>query len=188
MTATYKAIVYEGDVDAEEFIEIQNALVVDPKVIRETIQRSVEVSELKSIADSIVFVGPRYDKLRTKLEKRTSLTASTKQKILKRASQIEDFCNKHSVRGTQVQAAFPDLILSSRRKLLAKGVKLQRFVPDSVLPLEYQFPGVGPVLEEKYKTEDHYIQFTKDLTRILSQGRFSWNEAIVRNSLLWTIE
>jgi len=71
---------------------------------------------------------------------------------------------------------------------MKNNAPLQRFVPDDVLPLIFQFPGSGPVLPLDLKNSEHYGNFNIALTKALSQNTQEVNWSIVNKTLEWSID
>lgn len=177
----------EFAIDVQEIINISSALVVDPKAIRTRLLDEFDVATLSEIAASVVTIGPRPDRVRAKLNRVSNVSNDIKKLILSHAQRLDKFQKDNSIRITQFQAAFPDLIYAYRLEIKGKGGPLQRFVDDSVLPIEYQFPGSGPILPKKYRTESHYFKFQERLSFVLSQGQLEMNRNIVQASIEWYI-
>jgi len=173
--------------DVKDYNDIYSSLIVDPKAIRETLIKKEDLQTLTKIAEYIVEVGPRPDKIIAKLNTRLSVKPEISQKIMTRVNEINAFIKKHNIRATQFQAAFPDLILKVREYILEQNGNLQRFVADSILPIEFQFPGSGPVVPSDFRNNEHYGKFNEALTRALSQGTQEVNWTIVAKSLEWAI-
>jgi len=183
----YAEVKSEIKTEVKEYNEISSALIVDPKAIRETLLGKEPADVLTRIAEHIVFIGPRPDRVTAKLNTRVAIKTETLNKINQRIQDLSSFIKKHSIRATQFQAAFPDLILKIRDNVNKNKGVLQRFVPDSILPLLYQFPGSGPVVPDEFRGEDHYGAFNIALTKALSQNQQDVNWTIVNKSLEWSI-
>jgi len=184
---SFNSISVEIKVNIKDYNDVTSALIVDPKIIREKLIQSESKSILADIAECIVVIGPRPDRIIAKLTTRVNATVDVLNKIRDRVQKIETFIKKHLIRGTQFQAAFPDLIFKARESILKQNGSLQRFVSDEVLPIIFQFPGSGPILPDGYRNQDHYGQFNIELTKALSQGRLNVNWSIIERSLEWKI-
>jgi len=176
---------YQFDYDANK--DLVQALAIDPRSIRVALLKThaTNMTTLKAAVTAIAVVGPRADRVLVKEDKITD--TDKRRNIISLANRIVDFENDNSVRGTQVQAAFPDLILSTRRKLIKAGAQLQVFVDESVIPLEYQFPGSGPVIPQKFIDDGSYAEFMEKLSRTLSKGTKGAREDIVKASVSWRL-
>jgi len=186
-SASFVEVKAEVNFDIKDYNDIYSALIVDPKAIRETLIKREDASVLSKIAEYIVEIGPRPDRILLKLNSRLSVKPEIAQKITLRINELNNFIKKHNIRATQFQAAFPDLILKVREFVIGNGGTLQRFVADSILPIEFQFPGSGPVLPQEFKDAEHYGKFNEALTKALSQGQQEVNWTIVSKSLEWSI-
>jgi hypothetical protein len=173
-------------VNVVEYNEIISALSIDPKSIREKVIESKEV--LLAISEAIVTVGPKPDKTLARLSKRSNIPVITINKVRTKVQTIMAFISKYAIKGTQFQAAFPDYIWKVRRDLLDAGAVLQRFCSEIVLPIEFQFPGSGPILPFNYRTMEHYGAFCEALTKALSQGQQEVNWLIAKKSIQWVVE
>jgi hypothetical protein len=183
----FDAVSVDVKIDSRDYTDVTAALTVDPKVIREKLLLSEDKKIIADICECIVVVGPRPDRVLAKLSTRAQVSLEVQNKIKERTTKIDVFCKKHNIRGTQFQAAFPDIIFKNRDKLIKDDVKLQRFVADDILPVVFQFPGSGPILPDSYRNTEHYGQFNVELTKALSQGRLSVNWSIIQKSLEWKI-
>jgi hypothetical protein len=150
-TVSFPEIKGESVIDAKDYTDIYSALIVDPKAIRENISKKEHTDVLARIAADIVEIGPRPDRVQAKLQSRISVKPEIAQKITTAINEVTGFIKRYNIRATQFQAAFPDLILKCRVKLIKANAVLQRFVPDEVLPLVFQFPCSGHVLTNEYK-------------------------------------
>jgi len=187
ITNTYDAVAVDIKIDSRDYTDVTSALVVDPRIIREKILQNEDKKIIADISECIVIVGPRPDRVLAKLSTRVNVSIDLQNRIREKTNKIDGFCKKHNIRGTQFQAAFPDVIFKVRDKLLKDDVKLQRFVSDEILPIVFQFPGSGPVIPDNYRNTEHYGQFNIELTKALSQGRLSVNWSIIQRSLEWKI-
>jgi len=183
----FNEIDVEFKFDVKDYNDIYSALIVDPKAIREVILTKESKEILAKIAEYIVEIGPRPDRITAKLSTRVSVKQDILTKINIRVNEINTFTKKHNIRATQFQAAFPDLIVKARLVIKNNGGNLQRFVPDNILPILYQFPGSGPIVPEDLRDENHYGLFNIALTKALSQGTQDVNWTIVQKSLEWVI-
>jgi len=185
---TFPGISVEIKVVVKDYTDIAAALAVDPKAIREKLLETEDAEVLATIAEHIVTVGPRPDKTLAKLARRSNIAPATVTKIREKVGAISAFIARVGIRATQFQAAFPDLILRVRESIMKGGGVLQRFVPETTLPILFQFPGSGPVLPDDYRDEEHYGAFNIALTKALSQGQNEVNWTIVHKSLEWKID
>jgi len=183
----YESVSIDVKIDSRDYTDISSALIVDPRAIRERLLSVEDKKIISDIAECVISVGPRPDRVLAKLATRTLVPIDIANKIRTRTEKIDTFCKKHSIRGTQFQAAFPDLIFKGREKLIKDNVKLQRFCPDEILPLIFQFPGSGPIIPDIYRSEDNYGQFNVELTKALSQGKLNVNWTIINKSLEWRV-
>jgi len=184
----FQDVKIEIKMDIKDYTDIYSALVVDPKAIRDNLLKKETADTLGRIAAMIVEIGPRPDKIASKILSRSIVKKEIADKINIRVQDINTFIKKHNIRATQFQAAFPDLILRCRVNLMKNNAPLQRFVPDDVLPLIFQFPGSGPVLPLDLKNSEHYGNFNIALTKALSQNTQEVNWSIVNKTLEWSID
>jgi len=184
---TYEPLSVELKINIKDYIDISSALIVDPKAIREKILATENKNLISEVAECIIFVGPRPDRILIKLSSRSSVPIEVSNKIKDKINKIESFIKKHNIRGTQFQAAFPDVLFKIRESILKQKGILQRFCSDDVLPIVFQFPGSGPILPDEYRNVDHYGNFNVELTKALSQGKLSVNWSIIEKSLEWKI-
>jgi len=178
----------EIKMDIKDYTDIYSALVVDPRAIRDNLLKKETPDALGKIASMIVEIGPRPDKIAIKIMSRTQVKKEVAEKINLRIQEINTFIKKHNIRATQFQAAFPDLILRCRVNLMKNNAPLQRFVPDEILPIIFQFPGSGPVLPNEFRNSDHYGVFNVALTKALSQNTQEVNWSIINKTLEWSID
>lgn len=173
-------------ISLEEFNEIQSNLQIDPRSLRLKVKEDAKV--LYAIAEAIVVTGPKPDKTLNRLNKRVGVKESSAEKIRVKARTILAFVAKYAIKGTQFQAAFPDYIWKVRRDYLDINAPLQRFCGDTVLPIEFQFPGSGPILPLEYRKMEHYGVFVEALTKALSQGKQETNWLIANKSIEWVVK
>jgi len=184
---TYQSVSVEIKINIKDYTDVSSALVVDPKAIREKILSLENKNIISDIGECIVIVGPRPDRVLAKLATRVNVSIETTNKIKDRVQRIENLIKKYSIRGTQFQAAFPDIIFKARESVIKQNGLLQRFCSDDILPIIFQFPGSGPILPDSYRNQEHYGQFNIELTKALSQGKLSVNWSIIEKSLEWKI-
>jgi hypothetical protein len=176
--------------DIEDILKIQGNLFVSPATIRqEIISGTTNLADLSRIATLITLFGVNPNKSRGRIL-RTQANIDIKSKAIKLLDELvvrlSNLKANSIVRGTQFQAAFPDLILASRQFLISKNWVPQRFVEEDVLPLEFQFGGSGPIIPDALF--QGYRDFCEEFTEKISQGKSTVNKEIMEQSLRWRLK
>jgi hypothetical protein len=110
---------------------------------------------------------------------------------------LKSFEKTYGVRATQLQASFPDIISHFKSGLYNLGCNVQRFVPEEIIPIQYQFPGSAPVVPKAYKelkvgedakiAKTAYRQLVEAITKAFGGEKAVVNETIYNASLNFNI-
>lgn len=181
--------------DLDEIIKAQGSIFANPINIRSRLLTSYATDEAKKIISRIctliVILGPNPDRAYVRIRQRLAVSGSKDTKaldyVLELNKLLRDAQNKVAgLRGTQVQAALPDLIYQSRKFLMDKGLWTpQAFIKSDLLPVEYQFPGAAPIIPQEHL--DAYPEFAEAFSMAISQNKRHANEQIVKQSMAWRI-
>lgn len=193
----FSALDYYSATDVDEILSVQSLLFINPVVIRAQIMKKLGkggMPRLSRIATLISVIGPNSDASAERLINRNpDQTGEDKVKgAMKLIAELSTLIRAVSeagatIRGTQFQAAFPDLIYKSRVFLIkTKNWMPQRFVDPTVFPLKLQFPGAGALIPESM--HDGYIKFMTSFSKTISRGLQEVNLTIVNQSLAWKIK
>jgi len=90
----FNEIDVEFKFDVKDYNDIYSALIVDPKAIREVILTKESKEILAKIAEYIVEIGPRPDRITAKLSTRVSVKQDILTKINIRVNEINTFTKK----------------------------------------------------------------------------------------------
>jgi len=167
-------------------------IAIDPKRLREKILNDVgdarkSILQLSRMAFIIAAIGPNPDRNQERIDNMSD--GDEKSTVTQANSDLWRLLTKFAIRGTQFQAAFPDLVAAAMYHMESTwGIALREVIPKEVLPRYYQFPGSAPVLPDNVggKTrEEVYILFQQKFSTLVNGD---YNEQIVRQSLEWRID
>jgi hypothetical protein len=192
----YAALDYWQSADVDEILATQSLLFINPVGIRAEILKRVKKGGLPALsraATLIAIMGPNPDAtdqrivVRNPDENKRGEVERARALVSELSAYLVEFSgDKNPVRGTQFQAAFPDLIFKARKFLMnTKNWSPQRFVGPDVYPLALQFPGSGALIPENM--HDGYITFMTAFSETISRGLQPVNMTIVHQSLSWKI-
>jgi len=187
-----------GD-DLSTFIQIADALAIDPRQIRneyyDSAARRFRSDKVQGLIISAIKginqIGPNPDYTLIKVDMKSNLTENQKLSIKTIAIKLQNDLRELKRRGPHISAAFPDLLYGLRVKFIEAGYKsrYQTFVSESILPVALQFPGSGPMIPNKDDVEvlKVYHEFQEALSLRLSQGSAGRNIGITNQSLSWSL-
>jgi len=190
--------------DWAELLGAASSLFVNPSAIRAKIRAMTGFSQekLSRALLTIVLFSPNAQKIIARANLKLGDTDKSKPMLINLANNFNNYLaeikanTSTTVRGAQLQAAFPDVIFTLRKQLMkdpSKGWSPQRFCDDDECPLELQFPGAGPILrrtQDGSVVQEDYLwarNFATKFTSIISRGTSQFNEQIFVASLSWSL-
>jgi len=90
----FQDVKIEIKMDIKDYTDIYSALVVDPKAIRDNLLKKETADTLGRIAAMIVEIGPRPDKIASKILSRSIVKKEIADKINIRVQDIKTFIKK----------------------------------------------------------------------------------------------
>lgn len=165
-------------VDPSDYEEISKIQTKSPIDLRNASADKLTTNELIILSWISTTIGP----IPANSKKRLSNIKNQvyKDKALMYIRIQESLLGKLGMKGQQFQSSFPEYLYAVRVYLKNKEARLQTFISEEQLKIEYQFPGAYPLLirDNVENSEEKWLEFQTELSKRLSQGKRNLDKGI----------
>jgi len=176
----------------QNIIGAYSIMFYDPKTGRATIQKNLTEEEISFVCFMSSIMGPYPDRAEAKINARLSENQSERVILIDAVMRFAAIGakafgdTKTQTKIARITAAFPEIMHQCRKYLIEKGFMFQEFVSESICPIEYQAPGLGPIVPIKWR--EGYVAASEAMSLAFSQGKRGADHRILRQSFTWSIE